>query len=82
MAEESAISFVMIRVPFHVSGNSYFPLTCSFKSLWSRMRFVMEVITIGGGLPDFLGASCSGSAFCAPVVSVSLSIVLSGAKIL
>jgi hypothetical protein len=27
-----------------------------------------------------LGASCSGSAFSAPVVSVSMSVVLSGAK--
>jgi hypothetical protein len=26
---------------------------CSCKSLWSQMRFVVEVITIGGGLPDF-----------------------------
>jgi hypothetical protein len=25
------------------------------------MRFVVEVITIGGGLPDLLGASCSSS---------------------
>jgi hypothetical protein len=24
------------------------------------MKFVVEVITIGGGLPDFLGTSCSG----------------------
>jgi hypothetical protein len=29
-----------------------------FKSLWSRMRFVVEVITVGGGLPGFLEASC------------------------
>jgi hypothetical protein len=39
------------------------------------MRFVKEFITIGGGLPDFLGASCSGSAFFAPVVSVSMSVL-------
>jgi hypothetical protein len=25
------------------------------------MRFVAEIMTIGGGLPDFLGASCSSS---------------------
>jgi hypothetical protein len=50
-----------------------------FKSLWGRMNFVVEVTTTGGGLPDFLGASCSGSAFSTPVVSVSMSI-LRGAK--
>jgi hypothetical protein len=32
------------------------------------MRSVVEVIIIGVGLPDFLEASCSGSAFSAPVV--------------
>jgi hypothetical protein len=42
------------------------------------MRFVAEVITIGGGLPDFLGACYSGSAYSAPVVSVIL--VLRGAN--
>jgi hypothetical protein len=47
---------------------------------WSRMRFVVEVIIFGGGLPDFQGASCSGSAFSAPVVSVSMSLVLRGSK--
>jgi hypothetical protein len=44
------------------------------------MRFVVEAITIGGALPDFLGASCSGSAFSAPVVSVSMPVVLRGGK--
>jgi hypothetical protein len=44
------------------------------------MRFVVEVVTIGDGLPDFLGASCSGSAFLASVVSVSMSVVLRCAK--
>jgi hypothetical protein len=44
------------------------------------MRFVVEVITIGGGLPGLLGASSFGSAFSEPVVSVSLSVVLRGAK--
>jgi hypothetical protein len=29
---------------------------------------------------DFLGASCSGTVFSAPVVSVSMSLVLRGAK--
>jgi hypothetical protein len=38
------------------------------------------VITIGGGLRGFLGASCSGSAFSASVVSVPMSVVLRGAK--
>jgi hypothetical protein len=73
---------VMIRIPLRVFWNSYSPMTCSFKSLWSRMRFVVDVITIGGHLPDFLGASCSRSAFCAPVDSVSMSAVLRGAKTL
>jgi hypothetical protein len=40
------------------------------------MRFMVEVITIGGGLPDFLGAFCSRSVFSASVVSVSVSVVL------
>jgi hypothetical protein len=35
---------------------------------------VVEVITIGGDLPDFLGASCPGRVFSAPVVSVSMSL--------
>jgi hypothetical protein len=33
------------------------------------MRCVVEVITTGDGLPDFLGAFCSGRVFSAPVVS-------------
>jgi hypothetical protein len=44
------------------------------------MRFAVEVITIGGGLPYFLGTSCSGNAFSAAVVSESMSVVLSGEK--
>jgi hypothetical protein len=44
------------------------------------MRFVVEVITIGGGLSDFLGTSFSGRLFSVPVVSVSMSLVLRGAK--
>jgi hypothetical protein len=40
------------------------------------MEFVVEVIIIGGGLPGFLG----GSVFSAPVVSLSMSVVLRGAK--
>jgi hypothetical protein len=51
-----------------------------FKSLWSRMRFVVEVITIGGGLPRFLGASSCGSVFSASAVSVSMPVVLRGVK--
>jgi hypothetical protein len=37
------------------------------------MRFVVEVFTIGGGLPDILGVPCSGSVLC-------MSVVLRGAK--
>jgi hypothetical protein len=44
------------------------------------MMFVVEVITIGGGLANFLGASYSGNVFSAPVVSVAMSVVLRGAK--
>jgi hypothetical protein len=44
------------------------------------MRFVVEVITVGGGLPDFLGASCSGRVLSVSVDSVSMSLVLRGAK--
>jgi hypothetical protein len=43
------------------------------------MRFVVAVI-ISGRLHDFLGASCSSSAFYAPVVSVCMSVFLRGAK--
>jgi hypothetical protein len=45
------------------------------------MRFVVEVITVGGGLLDFLGASCSSSVLSAPVVSVSMSVLLRGPKL-
>jgi hypothetical protein len=44
------------------------------------MRFVVDVITICGGLPDFLGASCSASSFSTSVVSVSMSLVRRGTK--
>jgi hypothetical protein len=37
-------------------------------------------ITIGGGLPDFLGVPYSGSVFSASSVSLSMSVVLRGAK--
>jgi hypothetical protein len=41
---------------------------------------VVEVITIGDGLSDFLGASCSDRVFHAPAVSVSMAVILRGAK--
>jgi hypothetical protein len=44
------------------------------------MRFVVEGMTIGGGLPGFLGASYSSTVFSAPVVSISISVVLRGVK--
>jgi hypothetical protein len=44
------------------------------------MRFVVEVITIGGGLTYFLGVSYSGRVLSAPAVSVSMTVVLRGAK--
>jgi hypothetical protein len=44
-------------------------LTWSFKSLWSRMSFVLEIIIISGGLPGFLGAPCYGCVFSASVVA-------------
>jgi hypothetical protein len=40
------------------------------------MRFVVQVIIIGCGIPDFLRSSCSGSVFSALVVSVSMSVAL------
>jgi hypothetical protein len=40
------------------------------------MNFVVEVITIGGGLPEFLGVSFSSRVFYAPLVSVYMSVVL------
>jgi hypothetical protein len=69
----------MIRVPFRVFRNSYSPLTYSLKSPWSRMNFMVQVITIGDGLRDFLGASFSGR-FSVSVDSVSMSLVLRCAK--
>jgi hypothetical protein len=45
------------------------------------MRFVVEVITIGSGLLDFLGASFSGRVFSALVVSVSMSFVFRGSEL-
>jgi hypothetical protein len=41
---------------------------------------VVEVTTVGGRLPDFLGVSCSGNVFTALVFSLSMSVVLRGAK--
>jgi hypothetical protein len=72
----------MTGVPFHVFRNSYCPFTWSFNSLWSQMRFVVEAIIIGGGLGDFLGTFFSGSTLSAWVVSVSISVVLRGVKVL
>jgi hypothetical protein len=43
------------------------------------MKFVVEVIPIGGGLSGFLGTYCSGSVFPASLVSVSMSVVVVGA---
>jgi hypothetical protein len=44
------------------------------------MKFVIEIIVIAGGLPDFLGAFSSSGIFSVPVVSMSMSLVLRGAK--
>jgi hypothetical protein len=44
------------------------------------MSFVIEGTTTGDGLQGSLGASCSGSVLSVPVVSVSTSVVLRGAK--
>jgi hypothetical protein len=44
------------------------------------MSFVVQVTISGGGLPDFLGASCFGSVYSVPVFSVSMSVVPRGAK--
>jgi hypothetical protein len=44
------------------------------------MRFVVEVILPVGGLPGFLGPSCTGGALSASVVSVCVSAVLRGEK--
>jgi hypothetical protein len=40
------------------------------------MRIVVEVISIDGGLPDFLGASCSGNVLC----SISLHVHVSSSE--
>jgi hypothetical protein len=89
------VEILLLRVSFHVSIVRHFfyydtgSISCIselvlsvdvvFKWLWSRIRFIVEVITVGGGLPGFLGASCSGNAFSAPVVSVSMTAVTRGA---
>jgi hypothetical protein len=44
------------------------------------MRFVVEVIIIGGGQPAFLEDSYSDNVLFASVVSVSMSLVLRCAK--
>jgi hypothetical protein len=41
---------------------------------------VVEVITLGSSLSDFLGVSWSSRVFSAPVVSVSMSLFLRAAK--
>jgi hypothetical protein len=45
----------MIRVPIRVFRNSHSPLTLSFRSFWGRMGLIVEVITVRGGVPHFLG---------------------------
>jgi hypothetical protein len=46
------------------------------------MSFVVEFVIIGGGLPCFLGAFCSGSVFSAPIAFVSKSVLRSAKKLL
>jgi hypothetical protein len=77
MAKYCVIYFAMIRVPVRVFRNSYSPF------MWVLSRFGIEwgkVITISGGLPDFLGVYYSDSVYSALVVSVSISIVQRCAK--
>jgi hypothetical protein len=78
----SSLAFICIHLfrAFPMQLATTAPQTSSFKSLLSRMRFGVEVVTVGGGLPDFLGASSSDRPFSAPLVSVSMSVVLRGAK--
>jgi hypothetical protein len=44
------------------------------------MRYMIKVVSIDGGLPYYLGGSCSGTMPSAPVVSVSMSVVPRGEK--
>jgi hypothetical protein len=44
------------------------------------MKCLVEDITIVGGVPGFMGASCSGIVFSAPLVSVSMLVARRGAK--
>jgi hypothetical protein len=44
------------------------------------MRFVIEVLIIGGSFSGFLEDSCSDTVFSAPVVTMSMPVVLRGAK--
>jgi hypothetical protein len=62
----------MIQVPIRVFRNSYTPLFLS--------RFGANEICCRSHLPNFLGTTCSSSAFSAPAVSVSMPVVLRGAK--
>jgi hypothetical protein len=51
--------------------------------MWFLSHFGVDlrlVITIGGSLPGFLGATCSGRVFSALAMSVSMSVVLRCAK--
>jgi hypothetical protein len=70
--EGKILEIIFLQVVFHcciVHNALYYDTSCisfiselvlssevAFKSLCSRMRFVVDVINIDGGLPDFLGA--------------------------
>jgi hypothetical protein len=45
------------------------------------MRLMVEVIIIGGRLPGFLGAFCSGSIFYMPGVSMSKPVLIGAKKL-
>jgi hypothetical protein len=64
MAEKPAISFVTILVPFLVLRNSKLLVTVSLTFLCNRMTLVVEVSTMGGGLPDLLSNGCSWLVRC------------------
>jgi hypothetical protein len=51
MAEKSAISLVITRVPVLVFRNSKLPLTKPLSFFCNWIRLVAEVRIMGGGLP-------------------------------
>jgi hypothetical protein len=83
---KSAISFMTILVPLLVFWNSKLPVTKPLFCLCNYIRFVVEVSTMAGGLPDLMDDACCAflSGFSVGsstrVHSTSICVALMGAK--